>query len=342
MLKAITQRAAQPAAPARPATPPPPPVAVPPTVAPPKPAPPVTASTQPAAPVEPPKPAPRFITPQSVARPPAAIVIPPKPPAAPVKPAVEAAKTAEAARRREGAGNKIRRDNSFDARSRGTRDPRNFGGRNDYYSSSPGACSAAISWSNPCAAQRCCARWRIAFRSSRSSSCASGAYRTAGGQRSASRSRAATHRSADGTASGLHRAGASGPRYASASGHAGAGQADLPASAASGRATHERRSGNPSADASGRTPWSASDSLWGSGNASAFRCRRARHGATAADRTASHGTSGSSGTALCTAWCEGRPDEGLYSAAASLAIERAAAHHARHHDSGRYQREGFG
>src|ERR1035438_7593479 len=93
VLKAVTQRAAQPSAVARPATPPTHATAAGPrqTVAPPsavRPAPsvakPVTsvASATPAAPAEPPKQAPRFITPQSVARPPAAIVIPPKPPVA--------------------------------------------------------------------------------------------------------------------------------------------------------------------------------------------------------------------------------------------------------------------
>ena len=69
VLKAITQRAAQPTAPARP-TPPAPPAPVRPAAAPPKPAPPVSASPQSAPVAETPKPAPRFITPQSVARPP--------------------------------------------------------------------------------------------------------------------------------------------------------------------------------------------------------------------------------------------------------------------------------
>jgi translation initiation factor IF-2 len=91
VLKAVTQRAAQPSAAARPATPPTlatpagprqtiaPPSAVRPATAVPKPV--VSAaSATPATPAEPPKPAPRFITPQSVARPPAAIFIPPKPP----------------------------------------------------------------------------------------------------------------------------------------------------------------------------------------------------------------------------------------------------------------------
>ena len=90
VLKAITQKAAQPAASARPATPVAParqtvaPVSAvsvrpPSTVA--KPSSPA-ASASSVAVAEPPKPAPRFITPQSVARPPAAIVIPPKPPVA--------------------------------------------------------------------------------------------------------------------------------------------------------------------------------------------------------------------------------------------------------------------
>ena len=43
----------------------------------------VTASAAPMAPVETPKPAPRLITPQTVARPPAAVVVPPKPPLVP-------------------------------------------------------------------------------------------------------------------------------------------------------------------------------------------------------------------------------------------------------------------
>ena len=93
VLKAITQRAAQPPASARPAMPPTlatpagprqtiaSPSAVRPSPSITKPVAPVASGT-PAAPVEPPKPAPRFITPQSVARPPAAIVIPPKPPVA--------------------------------------------------------------------------------------------------------------------------------------------------------------------------------------------------------------------------------------------------------------------
>jgi translation initiation factor IF-2 len=100
VLKAITQKAAQPAAPARPTALPVAAAPMRPVVAPPKPAPPVVASTQPAPPVEAPKPAPRFITPQSVARPPAAIVIPPKPPAPPpvqARPAAEAAKAAATA-----------------------------------------------------------------------------------------------------------------------------------------------------------------------------------------------------------------------------------------------------
>src|ERR1039458_1759927 len=93
VLKAVTQRAAQPSAAARPATPPTlatpagprqtvaPPSAVRPASSVTKPVAPVASAT-PATPAEPPKPAPRFITPQSVARPPAAIFIPPKPPVA--------------------------------------------------------------------------------------------------------------------------------------------------------------------------------------------------------------------------------------------------------------------
>jgi translation initiation factor IF-2 len=99
VLKAITQRAAQPVAPSRPVAPPPPrPTVAPPSAVPPKPAAPA-ASAQPAAPVET-KPAPRFITPQSVPRPPAPIITPPRPPAPPVahtRPVQETARAAEAA-----------------------------------------------------------------------------------------------------------------------------------------------------------------------------------------------------------------------------------------------------
>jgi hypothetical protein len=104
VMKAVTQRAAHPSAIARPATPPT--LATPAvprqTVAPPsavRPAPSVTkpASVAPAVLAEPPKTAPRFITPQSVARPPASIIIPPKPvpvppPAAKAPPPVALAK----------------------------------------------------------------------------------------------------------------------------------------------------------------------------------------------------------------------------------------------------------
>jgi translation initiation factor IF-2 len=100
VLKAITQRAAQPAAPVRTTTPPnhaAPPAARPP-VAPPSPAPPSpVASTHPVAPAEP-KPAPRFITPQSVARPPAVVIMPPKPPAPPVAPQGQAPAVSQAAK----------------------------------------------------------------------------------------------------------------------------------------------------------------------------------------------------------------------------------------------------
>jgi translation initiation factor IF-2 len=93
VLRAVTQRAAKSSAATRP------PVATPPTPAAPRrivapssaiPSRPVPAATQPAGPIEsaalhgveePPKPAPRFITPQTVIRPPAAVVTPPKPPA---------------------------------------------------------------------------------------------------------------------------------------------------------------------------------------------------------------------------------------------------------------------
>ena len=104
VLKAITQRAAQPAAPPRPVAPPSPAAAsrsavTPPSAVPPKPAPPLaaTASTQPAAPAEA-KPAPRFITPQSVARPPAAVIVRPKPPAPPAAPSAHPSPVSEAAK----------------------------------------------------------------------------------------------------------------------------------------------------------------------------------------------------------------------------------------------------
>ncbi|HTV65736.1 MAG TPA: translation initiation factor IF-2 [Bryocella sp.] len=97
VLKAITQRVAQPAAPPRPAAPPPPkPVVAPPSAVPPKPVAPAASTPTPA--VES-KPAPRFITPQSVPRPPAPIITPPKPPAPPVahaRPSHEVTKPAEA------------------------------------------------------------------------------------------------------------------------------------------------------------------------------------------------------------------------------------------------------
>jgi len=82
VLKAITQRAAQPATPPRPVVPPAPrPMVAPPAAVPSKPAPPAAAvSAPPAAPMET-KPAPRFITPQSVPRPPAPVIVPPRPPA---------------------------------------------------------------------------------------------------------------------------------------------------------------------------------------------------------------------------------------------------------------------
>ena len=114
VLKAITQKAAQPKVTPRPAAPPaaPPPrqTVAPPSAVPPRPPssvvkPPAAAaaSAAPAAPVETPKPAPRFITPQSVARPPATITLPTKPaavpPAAPTAVAVvdkEPAKPVEA------------------------------------------------------------------------------------------------------------------------------------------------------------------------------------------------------------------------------------------------------
>src|SRR5262252_9728788 len=98
VLKAITQKAAQPATPSRLVAPQGPPrtsvtpaAAVPsrpPSVAPKPPA--VTANAAPAAPVEPPKPAPRLITPQTIARPAATVVIPPKPPVTPPPPVAEA------------------------------------------------------------------------------------------------------------------------------------------------------------------------------------------------------------------------------------------------------------
>jgi len=97
VLKAITQRAAQPSAPPRPTAPPVPrPVVAPPSAVPAKPAAPA-ASAQPAAPAEA-KPAPRFITPQSVPRPPAPIITPPRPPAPPAPPQAHARPAHEAVR----------------------------------------------------------------------------------------------------------------------------------------------------------------------------------------------------------------------------------------------------
>jgi translation initiation factor IF-2 len=102
VLKAITQRAAQPAAPPRQVAPPSHAVptrsaVTPPSAVPPKPVSPLTAtaSAQPATAVEP-KPAPRFITPQSVARPAAAVIVRPKPPAPPAAPATHASAVSEA------------------------------------------------------------------------------------------------------------------------------------------------------------------------------------------------------------------------------------------------------
>ncbi|HEY4899974.1 MAG TPA: translation initiation factor IF-2 [Terriglobales bacterium] len=94
VLKAITQKSAQPQVTPRPsaaATPAAPPrqTVAPPSAVPARPPSSVakpaaaTASAAPVAPVETPKPAPRFITPQSVARPPATITIPVKPSAVP-------------------------------------------------------------------------------------------------------------------------------------------------------------------------------------------------------------------------------------------------------------------
>ena len=110
VLKAITQKTAQPVTPARPSTPlaPARQSVTPASAVPPRPPstvvkPPVAAaSSTPVAPVEPPKPAPRLITPQTVVRPPAAVVIPPKPPVSAVPAAAtpsvkEAPKAPEAA-----------------------------------------------------------------------------------------------------------------------------------------------------------------------------------------------------------------------------------------------------
>jgi len=95
VLKAITQRAAQPAAPVRPTPPPPPrPVVAPPSAVPPKPA--APAASTPVPPAEA-KPAPRFITPQSIPRPPAPIITPPRPPAPPQARTHEPARAVEVA-----------------------------------------------------------------------------------------------------------------------------------------------------------------------------------------------------------------------------------------------------
>src|SRR5271166_3160860 len=114
--KAVEQRAVQGSTAARPSTlathavpGAPRQTVAPPSAVPAKPAPVIAKPAAPAAsaalaaPVEPPKPAPRFITPQSVARPPAAVIPPPKPPAAVAPPvlrprapsSVEAAKPSE-------------------------------------------------------------------------------------------------------------------------------------------------------------------------------------------------------------------------------------------------------
>ncbi len=104
VLKAITQRAAQPAAPPRQVAPPSHAVPTRPAVAPqsavpPKPAAPLTATAgTPLVTAAEPKPAPRFITPQSVARPPAAVIVRPKPPAPPAAPPVQAFPVSEAAK----------------------------------------------------------------------------------------------------------------------------------------------------------------------------------------------------------------------------------------------------
>ncbi len=100
VLEAIKQKAQQqashgPSAPV--AAQPPRQVVAPPSAVSPKPAAPVASAAAPVAPVES-KPAPRFITPQSVARPPAAIFIPPKatpPAAAPVQSAAAVVKPSE-------------------------------------------------------------------------------------------------------------------------------------------------------------------------------------------------------------------------------------------------------
>ena len=98
VLKAITQRTQPAAAPPRSVAPPTPrPIVTPPSAVAPKPAAPA-ASAQPAAPAEA-KPAPRFITPQSVARPPASVFMPPpKPVATPAPPHAQTRPASEAAR----------------------------------------------------------------------------------------------------------------------------------------------------------------------------------------------------------------------------------------------------
>ena len=76
--------------------------------------------------------------------------------------------------------------------------------------------------------------------------------------------------------------------------------------------------GQSSADASGRAPSDASDTFGSDGSASdGRRCwrRSSRLRPEASGRTS--GAVAASGTALCSAWGEGRPDEGLRSAAAA-------------------------
>ena len=331
VLKAVTQRAAQPVAPPRPpATPAAAPAGSlrqsvpPPSAVPPKPAPPTAQAAAPSATATPaaeaPKPAPRFITPQSVVRPPSAVIAPPKPPAAP--PTVAPTKPSEPM-----VEDQIATLQTTPAAAPEAEAP-----------SVPEAEAPKVAPSvmRPLPPAR---GTQPVQPNAAATPPASGSAAQAGSTASGRRSGASSpppDRAAKRTASGLYGASTSGERTdCSSRWNARARQAHLPASASG---SPKRPSGYASADAARRAPWPASHPLRCSGHASGI-WRRGRRCASAADRAASHGTSGASGTALRSAWCEGRPDEGLRSAAAAVALQRTAAHHAQHHHSRRHQRE---
>ena len=336
VLKAVTQRAAQPSAVARPATAPP---------APPDPGKPSrrrqlfgprhqlrnpsapVASATPVAPAEPPKPAPRFITPQSVARPPAAIVIPPKPPVAapPATPPAHLSSAAATAQPSEPVIEDqitaLEESEALPSTSEAieseipTAERRGSGSAIGSTTASCGkSCGGEPSG---CSGARC--------RSPRPAD-ASG---TTGNCRACA---TPFDRSPDRTASGVsgsaRRPAASRCSHSSARRHAGAWQADLPASAPGSAAART----DAATGASGRTSWSASNAFWSARNSSGIWSRR-RCRPAASYGTTSRRSPGASGTALRSPRREGRPDEGLCSAAAAFAFQRAAADHAEHHDS---------